>query len=88
MTTRQRLKLKMLVSARRGGARDRAAFKQSMLGLFDCLTAQQDRELLDELDRIEEQRMGITRLMSEVWNELERERSEDALLARWASYRG
>ena len=80
MTSRQRIKLKLLIEARRTTPKD---FERSALGTFDCIT---DPTLVKELDRIEEQwrpGQGIGRLLSEVWNELQRERAEDAALARY-----
>ena len=60
--------------------RNRDAFKRSAISTFDCIT---DAALIAELDRLEAQGGGITRLISETWNEYEKERRDDEQLRRY-----
>ena len=81
MTERQRIKHMLLVGARRSHPKDQAEFRQSALGTFDCFT---DPQLVAELDRIEDHSLGITKLLSEVWNAYQKELLEEETFCRWA----
>jgi hypothetical protein len=79
VTLRQHIKLKILIDARRTPPKNKDAFKRSALGVFDCL----DPTLMKELDRIETIPLGITKLISEAWNEFQREQLEEETFKRW-----
>jgi len=82
MTKRQRIKEILIDSARRTHFKSRDDFKLSAIGTLDFIT---DPDLNAELDRIEYTYKGITRLISEAWNVIEKnqaqDRSDDAMVA-------
>jgi hypothetical protein len=78
MTARQRIKLKLIIDLRRNPPKDKDTFNRWAIGAFDCMD---DADLIAELDRLEQQRNGVTRLLSEVWNTFEQERREDEQLS-------
>lgn len=82
MTNRQRIKEILLDSARRIQFKTRDDFRRSANGTLGCIT---DPNLIAELDRIDTNHKGITRLISEAWNVIEKnqaqDRSDDALVA-------
>lgn len=68
MTKRQAIKARLTATAIRGGYTHYEQFKKAAIAEMDCL----DDGLQDELDRIESKPKGITRLISESWNEARR----------------
>jgi len=86
MTARQRIKFRLMVVARKNGPTTWEAFKASALGVMGCID---DPDLVAELDRIDLLPYGrsIGRLLREVWNELERERSEDEMIKQYFARR-
>jgi hypothetical protein len=87
MTSRNILKLKILVDVRKNPPKDREAFKQSALGMFDCLTPAES-DLINELDRLETVPGGITKLISECWTQFKKEELENAAYERWCAKTG
>lgn len=77
---RRRLIFKMLAEAKKQPPKSKAAFKRSVLGLFDCLP---EPDLIAERNRIGEQRGGITRLISEAWIELDSGRREEEAIRKY-----
>jgi hypothetical protein len=82
MTKRQRIKLKLLIAGRKNTFKNFEDFKRSSLGTLDCV---EDADLQAEMDRIETIPMGFTRMLREVWNELEKERLEAESIKRWTA---
>ena len=81
MTTRELIKLRIIVSARKLNiSEDRyTAFKQMALGVMDT----DEPELVRELDRLETVSGGITRLINEAWNRYVKDRQTDAVIRKW-----
>lgn len=72
MTPRQRIKIKLMVAARKEAPKDYETFKASSLGTLGCCQA--DPEMEAELDRMDNLiGNGIGRMLKEVWNEYRRE---------------
>lgn len=82
MTTRERLKIKLIVIARKHKPKDYQAFKSLAEEIFD-VSKNQDPELYNELDRLDAKVGGISRVLKEVWSSYQKEISEDKMLVRY-----
>lgn len=81
MTLRQQIKERVIRDARRNPPADLPSFKRGAISTFDCIT---NPLLIAELDRIEDlPGMSLTRLISEAWNEFQREQVMDRSIRAW-----
>lgn len=79
MTVRQRIKLKLMVAARRCNFTDYVAFRTSSLQTMD----EMDTEAQDYLELVDMRRNGLQRLLMEVWNKYSKDQQEKLSIERW-----
>ena len=85
MTILQRLKIRLMVMARKHKPDSYERFKSISEEIFDDT---KDTEIQTELDRLESKPNGIGKLLKGVWKDYQKEVEEDKMFEKWGKARG